>query len=232
MSTRARKAPPELLAGVDLNISKVEANVIRRMVDVDFSAEDVTAWMFPDDVIATLRAAWPLIAARDRSQWTFQRLSLPIHGTQDVMVSLTLKLGHLKVCVPEQKAQNNLERYPRIGTALAAAYAEHLKFEKVRRVVRWLNANATAGAAKDLCPWLTSIVPADNPFHTATGRGYRHPQGDMSEITPIMRECSAIMAGALLAGDTSDLPKLDTFAVQFYGERDGESYVSGHFGLL
>lgn len=226
--------PPKSFDAAWAGIDTLEANVIRRTVDTPYTPEQVVRWMFPDDVVDKLQAAWTCIREVDRTTHFSGDVNLPLmFPTVGVYWTIKCNSPQLHMCVPA-KGRMNIDdsRGPLILESLRQVYTQHLQFEKVRAVVRWLNTYATVGAARHYCPWLTSVLPPDHDFQSASGTIYREPSAGMAGIMPAMRESGAIMAGALLCGNNDETPDRNLVQVQFKGQRDTEAYTSNAFGLL
>lgn len=229
---RPRGAPPakpfdQAFEGIDT----LERTVAARSIETHFTLEQVARWMLPDETVDKLQAAFPYTRDGDRTAHWYEEMTLPIEFPA-VRCHLTIHAKSIGMLVPASgQARDNQARSPDIMLSLRAAYGVHLQFEKVRQVARWLNLYATVGAARHYCPWLTGILPTGHAFHEASGQIFREPSKSMAEIMPTMRECGAIMASALLAGDDPGSPKTG-FGVRFHGHRDDMEYQSHVFWLL
>lgn len=226
-------APPKPFDQAFPALERVERNVIARVTDVRFTAEDLVRWMFPDHLVDTVKKAYPFVRNQDQGTWIAEQFTLPIDG-RGVQCTFTIKADAVGMLVPEAGCARNDEG--RVGPVLhtvTEAYREHVKFEKVRQVLRWLNENATAGAARHYCPWLTSLLPSDHAFNQAAGHIFREPLVSMTEIVPVMRECGAIMAAALLSGQMDSSVDRNIVRLHFRGVRDrSDTYQSEQFGLI
>lgn len=232
MGRRRGIPPPPPFAAAFAGIDTLERNVIETIADVPFTADEVTRWLVGNDaIVEKLKAAFPYTRDQDRTTYWHQVVALPVAGT--CLFTVNVKAPEIAMLVPSSNLAPSFsrdDRHPIIDT-VQNIYREHQKFEQVRKVVSWLNDNATAGAARHYCPWLTSVLPADHPFHNASGQGYREPAVSMSEIVPIMRQCGAIMASALLCGSREGKER-SLVHVGFSGVRDNTNYTSSRFGLL
>lgn len=232
---RARGTPPpKSFDDAFPLINKLENAVITRMVVPDFTVDRALYAMFLPDVVDKLKAAFPLIRSMDRTSHLSEDLIIPVEGATAVTAVVTIAARKAGILCPE-KGNLRMERvlaYEPLVRAIQESYDQHARFEKVRAAVRWLNEHATVGAARHYCPWLTSILPADHPFQSATGVIYREPTAGIGEIMPTMRECAAIMASALLCGNLDHESDKGDFKVAFRGRRDNDNYLSEGFGLL
>lgn len=240
---RSRGAPPpKALDQAWQGIDKLEYAVIERTKDVPVTAEQVIRWMYPDDIVDKLHAAFPHVRDVDRGHYIVATVALP-DPVGECTFNIRVKddrLDGFQMLIPAHGlARNNQERMGPIVDMLRPIYEHHAQFEKVRTVVRWLNEHATIGAARHYCPWLTSVLPTQHEFHKVDGQLFREPRVPMVEIAPLMRECGAIMAGALLCGNIDDKPGPGPYSlsVQFKGVRDPDksyatNYTSNAFALL
>lgn len=235
MRRRARGSPPpKPFADAFSNIDALETNVIETVVDVQFTPDHIVGWLLDDHIAATLKEAFKYTRDPDRSSFWYPVLTLPVvFPAVRCRFVIRVKSPEIAMLVPaDVHAIPDDNRGAAIMVTLWQVYAQHQQFEKVRRVVRWLNDNATVGAARHYCPWLTSILPSHHPFQDVTGQIFREPAKSMTEIANDMRESSAIMAGALLCGSREGKPDRVLVNVQFNGERGDEPYMSQSFGLL
>lgn len=227
-------APPKPFVDALPQIDKLEVNVIETVVDAQFTPDQVIRWLLTDTIVDKLKAAFPYVRDSDRTTFWQPDVTLPVVFPA-VRCGFTIKVKspEFAMLVPtDALAVPDDSRGEQIMVTVRQVYEQHTQFEKVRRVVRWLNDNATVGAARHYCPWMTSILPADHPFQEATGQIFREPANSMVEIANDMRAASAIMASALLCGSRDNKPALGLVAVHFDGQRDSETYTSQSFGLL
>jgi hypothetical protein len=232
---RGRTEPPKPFADAFNNIDTLEQNVIRRTVDAQFTPEQVVRWLFPDDVTDRLKAAYSVTRDVDRGNRISEDVTLPVvFPAVSCTIDISAKSVSMLVPAPHLcKLQDG--RGEQIIAAIRGVYEHHERFEKVRKVVSWLNEYATVGAARHYCPWMAGILPAEHPFHTAGGTIYREPSMSMVGIMGAMRESGAIMAGALLCGEggeakTKVVVSFDGVRVTPRGSQD--TYTSKEFGLL
>ena len=207
------------------NIAKLEAAVAHHTVVRNFTMEHVAEWMLPDDQIAALKQAFPYTHTSNRCD--------VYHATTDVNTFFRctaigmLRPYHVKLT----------GRHENITEAIAQTRAVHRQFEQVRRVVKWLDAYATLNAAKYYFPVVGSLLPVDHPYHSTKGTTYGEPKADMIKVIPLMRECSEIVAGALLCNREYEKGEAG-FRVSFSGTRErldgngGKRYSSQSFALI
>ena len=223
-------------------IDTLENAVVTHMTPVDFTVQEALLAMFTEDTVAVMKAAWPVIRSIDRGSVISERVIIPVAGSTAVTATVAISAVRAKICVPEigSLQMDQVLAFSPLVKALQEAHEQHLQFEKVRFAVRWLNFYATVGAARHYCPWLTSLLPLDHAFQKVDGVIYREPIMGIVAIMETMRECHAIVAGALLAGAREDSGKHDFLVsfhgqrdlVSFHGQRDTEAYVSQQFGLI
>lgn len=238
MGKRAKKVPALLCDGCFPNVDTLEHNAIAAQMAPEFTMDQFYRWVLKDEVVDKLRAAFPYVRGADQSSYAVHEMVLPgIMTGASLSCQFSARANKEGILVPDTTHWvNDPARYEPFRAVLVQAYTEHRKFETVRQVLRWLNQYATAGAAKHYCPWITGIMPGDSPFHTASGTLYREPSASMAQIMPLMRECGAIMASALLLGDRPPLG--GSLSVSFrgirtgYGPESGDNYISQAFALL
>lgn len=228
---RGKTAPPKPFEGAWYNIDKLEHAVMHATVVSNLTVLDVCRALWPPDMIDPLMAAFHRIRDVDRTDWR-ECVPIVLHGlAAPIKCNFILTTSLAGVLHPRHGYANvtSLQADP-VVSLVAEAHHVHLQFEKVRRVVRWLNDNATVGAARHYCPWLGSVLPVDHPFQEVDGVIFREPSKPMNEIVPVMRECTAIVAAALMA--RMDHDARTKLTVTFEGGRDGMTYRSQQFGLL
>lgn len=226
--------PPKPFTDAFKPIDDLEQNVADATLQAHFVGEDVVRWMFDDNIVDRLQSAFPITREQDRTSYMQETITFPRGISCTFMVNV--KSPEIAMLVPATGlvAPRN-DRGVKIMETVNAAWQLHQQFEKVRKVVRWLNLYATVGAARHYCPWMTSILPGDHPFQEASGTMYREPVRGMFEITSTMRECGAIMASALLCRER-ETTKTNLVAVTFRGQREftegAAEYTSNAFTLL
>lgn len=205
---RGKSPPPKPFADAPKGIDTLEQRVWNRTNDARFSGMDLVNWLLPADVVDRLQAAFPVIRELDRTQHWNLETTLPLEfPAQTCTFQIKVNSPTIHMLVPSRGLGSRKPDDPNdrpIMETLRAAHLVHTQFNKVRKVVDWLNDFATIGAARHYCPWLTSILPPDHPFQEATGLSYREPKMSMIGIVGTMRECGAIMASALLCGEAED----------------------------
>lgn len=193
-------------------VTNLESAVMGAMVSVDFTLQDVADAFVPQDSIEKLKAAFP---HSGESHPSVQRwLNETFEG---IYCHVRLDFEPLHMCTPLKDLIGLQPGYiQRIRPTISAMAAVHVSFNKVRAVVDWLNENATPGAARYYWPTICALLPADHVVQQLDGQLYREPVG-VSKIIPLMRETSAIVAGALLlpAGNTFDCGKTAHFSLSF-----------------
>lgn len=235
MGRRRRYAePPKLYNDAFPLIDKLEMAVITRVVEADFTVDQALYALYEDDTVNKLKAAWPLTRDGDRGSYINERVIIPAAGATAVTATVIVHAKAAQILVPEA-GNAKMERvlaYEPLVRAIQEAHEQHLRFEKLRAAVRWLNLYATPGAARHYCPWMTAILPADHAFQKLDGVIYREPECGIGEIMSTMRECAAIMASALLVGDLDHSSDKNRLRLSFQGRRDNDGYASQKFGLI
>lgn len=196
--TRRRRGSLPPFADAFGALDKLEQHAIPRTVCAQLTPLEIVRCLWPDDVIDTLMRAFTLTHQRPEFMSAQPFVSMP-HGTNG-RVNFTAHAVGTGILVPKMPAvfREDAPRAEDFRVAYWRTVEEHKKFMLVRGVVGWLNAHATPGAARHYCPWLGALLPRDHPYHTARGDTFREPSG-LSEMAPSMRECSVILASALLA---------------------------------
>lgn len=179
-------------------IDKMEVAVAYRTVTPGFTAMDVVKWLWPDDVVDPLIAAYPF-TRYPQDNMLVGPMNFSVSHTP-LLVHFFFHLGPLGMLAPREDRINiNPDRGSHITPVLMELAAIHKKFNLVRAVVLWLDDHATVGAARYYCPWLGSLLPQEHPFHDADGLRYKEPKADMTHIIRLMREAGSIVATGILA---------------------------------
>ncbi|MDE2106829.1 MAG: hypothetical protein KGL39_56965 [Patescibacteria group bacterium] len=181
-------------------LARLEEDAVPRMIKSSFTLDDVIACCWPKDTIETLKAAFPLTKSENTAK-VISPLShlFPSNGPTGSSGLIHIDTYSANMLPPADPV--NWQAGPQtaeLKELIVACHQAHAEFEKIRKVIGWLNLNATPGAAKHYCPWMASLLPADHAFHTARGDTFREPAG-LGAIAGDMRACSVIIASALLA---------------------------------
>lgn len=198
--SRRRKAPPMPFDVAYEALARLEEDAVPRMIKSSFTLDDVIACCWPKDTIETLKAAFPLTMPASTAKVVNSLANLFLsNGPPCSSGLLHIDTYAAKMLPPADPL--NWQAGPQtaeLKELIVAYHQAHAEFEKIRKVIGWLNLNATPGAAKHYCPWMASLLPADHAFHTARGDTFREPAG-IGAIAGDMRACSVIIASALLA---------------------------------
>jgi hypothetical protein len=203
---------PSPFAGADSVITEMEAAVAYRTVTCDFTVEDAIQWLWPLEAIEALRHAHQYIEHKYRNHMETVQLPPPLP-----QISFSLELKNCGMVSPEDGIclfGGPADMKYRIEDAIRTWAHVHKEFNKVRRVVSWLNEHATVGYARHVFPQMRALLPENSPFHEADGLRYKEPLWPISEIADTLRECGAIVTGGILAGTVENERKL--FGVQVH----------------
>lgn len=201
---RGHPAPkPIPFADAHDNIVKMEAAVAYRTVTADFALMDMVRFIWPDEVVNPLLAAYPY--ARSRPDYVITNAPYKCYKDlhlSEITFSIRLPLVPLKMLAPADGLArgHHAALAPKVVSVLNELERIHDQFNVVRRVVAWLNDNyVTPGGARFYCPWLGALLPVGHPFHEADGLRYKEPTASMAAITTAMRQAGSIVAAGLLA---------------------------------
>ncbi len=221
--------------GTLYNVAKLEQLVINKTIKVDFAPLDVATWLFGTETVNILQAAYPLVQSYSRGGSFAGDVTLNFGSVTQSGIRCSVRVDneHVKMCSPDSKLAKPDFEHPRAGeiaNAIEKAFSYHMKFQKIRQVIAWLNDHSTIGAARHYCPWLVSILPAEHPFNDASGITFKEPSQPMADILPIMRECGVVIASALLCGDPDKIEAKDQVDVMFRNA-NGTHLTSSYFGI-
>jgi hypothetical protein len=228
-----------------VNLQKLEYTTIKTMVTPAFSMDQLLHELYGDHVVTTLRAAFPIIQERDRSPFTTETLSVtgvtPLVAREGVVAfraRLIIEARKARMLVPEENTMMaSIHTFTPLTDFLKAFAEQHIRFEKVGNVIRWLNKYATPGAAMNYCPWIKSLLPSDHEIHTLRGGSYREPTTSVGLMINNMRECADIVAAALFLGDRPHDTGGEMIRVALHGARTDwdtdtlTNYVSQSIGF-
>lgn len=184
----------EALAKIDV----MEAAVAYRTVTTDFTLTDVVRWLWPASVVDTLTAAYDVARGHqmlvDEGPISGHCLGVPMS------CSFRIMLDQVRMLSPAPGLSNpQLAQHTPMAAALLALDDIYRAYNKVRRVVTWMNEHATPGAARFYFPALGALLPAHHAFYRADGLRYKEPSGDMTEVANVIREAASIVAAGVLA---------------------------------
>lgn len=213
-------AKPKPFALATQKLLAVERCVCYRTVTCDFNAMDVARFIWPAGIVDTLQRAYRVIRVPDRctAAGTFQLW-------QD-RFSFTLDHNASQMCAPAHGLEHLQEHTPAsqpIIAALSSVIGVHRKFEQVRRVVNWLDENASPGAAKYYFPSICSLLPYEHPVNQlSVGNSYREPKRPVAEIAADMREAMTTIAMGLISYQEVLTHEANAFKVEIM-HSDGET---------
>lgn len=197
-------------------ISKMESAVVTKTVTVDYTLEDVVNWLWGPDVVAKLKAAYPYVSTlahryhRERVEMLPFTLECMFH-VDTTKVGMTCPTSNLIALQPAWDRG--------ISDSINQVAALNARFNAVRRVVQWLNDNATLGYARHAFPPLTHFLPPNHEFHNYDGRRYQEPPTSMpTSVVQDLREASATVALGILCGKLETQSGNPRFMIEVQGE--------------
>ena len=168
--------------------------------------DDVARWLFPEDTIAKLKAAYPL--ADTLYHRNFSLSGWPLVTGDKVSMSIDFDAIHMQC--PKAIAVA-VTPNAQIMDLLVSIYDLHKQFNKVRKVIDWFGEHkVTPGAAVYYWPTIRSLCGSGHAVHDVTGDRYRAVTG-ISEIIPLLRETAGIVAGAALCPKNPGISKPASF---------------------
>lgn len=205
-------------------IRKMEECVCYRTVTTGYNTSDVCEWLWPPYIVDALRGAFPYIRNLDKSEARDELLLVPDRGATTIRFNFVLRVQDAHMCAPEHGYARIQETpmAPTIEASIRGVAEVHRKFEQVRKVVTWLNDNASVGAAAYYFPSLRSLLPARHPLQEAKGELYREPKRPLAEIASDMREAMTTIAMGLLSYDGAYTHEASNFKVDICHD-DGTS---------
>lgn len=223
-----RKAPPPPFAEAFQHLEKMEAAVAYRTVTTAFALDDVACWLWPDEITSALKAAWPYSRSQPVNASTGP---LRIQIGDDILeFSFLIALEPIRMLPPaEGLVHFNQGRGGPIVSALTELAHVHRQFNLVRRVVAWMNDNATPGAARFYFPGMCALLSNGHPIHEADGLRYKEPAGPMGSINQLIRQAGAIVASGLMCDPEHVVNSFTGLGVQVQADADG---LSQRFMLL
>lgn len=199
------------------SIHAKEQDVYRATINAQFDMDDVARWLFPEDTIAKLKAAYPL--AESSYHKNFVLSGWPLSSGDKVLMSLDFDSIKMQCPLGAVSVTPNAQ----IMDLLVSIYELHKQFNKVRKVIDWFGEHkVTPGAAVYYWPTIRSLCGSGHAVHDVTGDRYRVVTG-ISEIIPLLRETAGIIAGAALcprvpshgSGAAFNLTCVDNYARSF-----------------
>lgn len=203
----------------------MELAVVTKTVTVDYTLDDVVNWLWEPDVVARLKAAYPYVNTvthryhRERVQMLPSSLECTFH-VDTTKVGMTCPTYNLIAFQPVWDRG--------ISDSIHQVVALHARFNAVRRVVQWLDDNATLGYARHAFPPLAHFLPVNHEFHNYDGRHYKEPPEAMpTSVAQDLREATATVAMGVLCGKLETQSGNPRFMIEVVGE-----VHSQYFSLL
>jgi len=233
-----RRKPGDIVKPLDAafnNLNAVERAVASTMVDVTFSVWDMAHWLWPLEIVEKLSDAFPYTKSPYKIN-AQEKVIVPCNGALSMVCDFNINLDKCGMCCPDTGHVSMQPGHDNIIKTLKNVYDIHLKFEQVRRVLRWLNNHATLGATRNYFPSVVALLPTTHAIHQVHGNNFREPIEPMGTIAADMREAGLTMASALLC--QRDHPSKRDVVVTFMTTRtDTEpgqsgSNMSDYFGLI
>lgn len=198
----------------------MERCVCYRTVTCDYTKYDVIEWLWPARIREPLENAHGLALHQVNTSYThdFLRIPGPLGG---LLIDIELELADCGMLVPSSDTVE-LQRTSKsdvIMQSLNDVAGIVGKYRQVRKVVDWLNINATPAAAKFYFPSLGALLPAGHAFHK-TGELYREPKRPVAEIAHDMRCAMTTIAQGLLTYDVRLEREASRFKVEIRDASD------------
>src|SRR5262245_56030801 len=149
----------------------LERKVVFYQADCKLNMHQLLEVLVPADTLKVLRAAYPF--AEDKTSW--YRPKITLNGTRYILEYNMLKNEATRCLAPSMANFTDLQPVPfaeDFAAMLERVKEVHIKFRQLRKVINWLNKNATLGACRYYFPSAASLLPTDHPFHSIGTRGY------------------------------------------------------------
>ena len=199
---RLNMSPPEPYKAAREVIDSMRLNTFFKMVDINFTLEDVIDWCVDKDIKKLLMDAHKVTYADN-----FWGSAGSVHIGGEMSLAIRYKEAGMFVPGDGYAKPGNGPDPKGIMAACLETLAIRDKFAKVQWVIDWLNLKqVTPGAARYYWPTILSLLPETHAVHKSDGQRYREPAG-ISEVIELMRETSAIVASALILGDVPRPPR-------------------------
>ena len=209
------------------NLGRLEQAVAYQTVKIEFTGLDVARWLVPPEQLELLAAVFPVLKVSDRTQYHgalgFLYPPAGEFGERRVNIeNIHVNFRKLEIAAPDTSAIKIQSCEGPIPAALAALRDLHVQWSTVHEVIRWLDAHATVGAARNYFPTLTALLPSTHAIHDTDGKRYKEPKGNVGPMIPKFRAAAMAIASALLC--PLEVPARPTVSVVF-----GEPSIT--FGL-
>lgn len=197
------------------NVRELERKVIEATVPIRFTVDDVLRWLFPEDVIDTMKRAYAMANTG--------RYVNNMNITEAGLWTLHIDLHEAGMLVPAYPLPDltTRENYKPIGETFDAMRAVEREFDRIRllidKVKTW-----TPTATKYYFPAVCAVLPPNSPVHNAEGTP-REPDG-LAQLLPHLRDAAGTLASALLCPEVEKKDK-PILRVGFWRSQDiGVSY--------
>ena len=224
MSRRRRTIGPViqnngLMTAVSDNLRRLEHAVAYQTVKIEFTGLDVARWLLPPERLELLTAVFPILKDNDRTQYNdeiaFFHSADGEFGETIIKARLNVNFRELRIAAPDPSAVQIQSCDGPIPVALAALHDLHQQWSTVHEVIKWLDENATIGAARYYFPALTSLLPSTHAMHDTDGQRYKEPKISVGRMVPKFRAAAMTIAAALLC--PLEVPTRSTVSVYFGG---------------
>src|ERR1700692_819500 len=134
--SRSRKKlygpPPNPYEAAIKSIDKLEQSVVKHTVPVEFDLEDVAAWLWPEETIKILKAAFPLVDSQ-----TYTRRHNCSVSISNGAIYMTVDFDGIKMYSPRDKSGRpvGMEQDRKIRKTTDAIATVVRQFHKVKQVI-------------------------------------------------------------------------------------------------
>ena len=221
MSRRKRNPLPAnngFMDAVQGNLQRLEQAVAYQTVKIEFTGLDVARWLLRPEHLELLAAVFPVLKDNDRTSYQgglgFFYPAAGEFGDRLVNIeNIHVDFRKLEIAAPDTSAIKIQSCEGPIPAALAALRDLHVQWSTVHEVIRWLDAHATVGAARNYFPTLTALLPSTHAIHDTDGKRYKEPKVNVGPMIPIFRAAALTIASALLC--PLEVPARPTVSVVF-----------------
>ena len=202
------------------NLQRLEQAVAYQTVKIEFTGLDVARWLVPPEHLELLAAVFPVLKVSDRTSYHgepgFFYSPAGEFGERRVNIeNIHVNFRKLEIAAPDTSAIKIQSCEGPIPAALAALRDLHVQWSTVHEVIRWLDAHATVGAARNYFPALTALLPSTHAIHDTDGKRYKEPKVNVGPMIPKFRAAAMTIASALLC--PLEVPARPTVSVVFGG---------------
>ena len=224
MSRRKQRNPGPITNGFMTeardNLRRLELAVAYQTVKIEFTSMDVARWLLRPKHLELLAAVFPILKDGDRTQFNGDIAFLNPYPSEfgERLVNIEnihVDFRKLEIAAPDTSAIKIQSCEGPIPAALAALRDLHVQWSTVHEVIRWLDAHATVGAARNYFPALTALLPSTHAIHDTDGKRYKEPKVNVGPMIPKFRAAAMTIASALLC--PLEVPARPTVSVVFGG---------------